>query len=175
YLVIIAFCAWMYGRFNRPDKSRIIQWIFTVIAILLAVYSGIILLRFDKTTVPSEHIANEHYRDGWQQFSPALVQEYISQDQPVFIEFRAEWCMTCKLNERNVLYTEEIENAFSEKGVQLLIGDNTQRNDIISEWLMKFNRAGVPLYIFYRPGEENPVVLPEIITKDMIYNELDKL
>jgi hypothetical protein len=31
------------------------------------------------------------------------------------------------------------------------------------------------LYIFYLPGQEEPIVLPELITKDMIYNILEKL
>jgi thiol:disulfide interchange protein len=74
-----------------------------------------------------------------------------------------------------VLFTKDIEAAFKDNGVQMLRGDNTRKDDTINEWLTKFKRAGVPLYLFYIPNQTEPEVLPEIITKDMIYKLIDKL
>ena len=99
----------------------------------------------------------------------------MADDKSVFIDFSAEWCLTCKTNEATVLFTKEIQNAFKEHQVHLLRGDFTMRNPIIQEWLTRFNRAGVPLYILYAAGKKNPIILPELITKDMILNALSTL
>lgn len=172
YLIILAFAVWIYGRFARPEFSKRKQWTATIIALIIAIGAGFLTLNFD-TEYSSEETA--HYPRDWQKFEPELVQQYREEGKPIFIDFGAEWCLTCKTNEEAVLFTEDIEAAFKEHGVQMLRGDNTKKDDTINEWLAKFKRAGVPLYLFYMPGQEEPEVLPELITKDMIFNLLEKL
>ncbi|HCX72294.1 MAG TPA: hypothetical protein DHM37_01105, partial [Candidatus Cloacimonas sp.] len=175
YLLILAFAAWIYGRFAKPEFSKTKQWIATILAIVIAVGGGFLTLDFSEENITASLEEESHLRPGWEKFSPELLQKYREAGQPVFIDFGAEWCLTCKTNETTVLFTEDIETAFQEKGIKLLKGDNTKKNPVIGEWLSRFNRAGVPLYIFYLPGQEEPIVLPELITKDMIYNILEKL
>jgi thiol:disulfide interchange protein DsbD len=175
YLLILAFAVWVYGRFAKPEFSKTKQWIATILAIAIAVGGGYLTLDFSEENITASLEAESHLRPGWEKFSPELVAEYREAGEPVFIDFGAEWCLTCKTNETTVLFTEDIENAFQENGVKILKGDNTKNDPVIGEWLTKFNRAGVPLYIFYLPGQEEPIVLPELITKDMIYKMLEKL
>lgn len=175
YLLILAFAVWVYGRFAKPEFSKTKQWIATILAIAIAVGGGYLTLDFSEENITASLEAESHLRPGWEKFSPELVAEYREAGEPVFIDFGAEWCLTCKTNETTVLFTEDIENAFQENGVKILKGDNTKKDPVIGEWLTKFNRAGVPLYIFYLPGQEEPIVLPELITKDMIYKMLEKL
>lgn len=175
YLLILAFAAWIYGRFAKPEFSKTKQWIATILAIVIAVGGGFLTLDFSEENITASLEEESHLRPGWEKFSPELLQKYREAGQPVFIDFGAEWCLTCKTNETTVLFTEDIETAFQEKGIKLLKGDNTKKNPVIGEWLSRFNRAGVPLYIFYLPGQEEPIVLPELITKDMIYKILEKL
>jgi thiol:disulfide interchange protein DsbD len=175
YLLILAFAVWIYGRFAKPEFSKTKQWIATILAIAIAVGGGYLTLDFSEENITASLEAESHLRPGWEKFSPELVAEYREAGEPVFIDFGAEWCLTCKTNETTVLFTEDIENAFQENGVKILKGDNTKNDPVIGEWLTKFNRAGVPLYIFYLPGQEEPIVLPELITKDMIYKMLEKL
>jgi len=175
FLVILAFSTWMFGRWTRPHIPHKKQWIMAILSVLISIFGGMYLLKFDdhnsknKTDMPSSVKGN------WGVFSPEKVQELRDEGKPVFIDFGAEWCMTCKTNERVVLYTKEIQNAFKAYNVVLLRGDNTKRDPIINEWLRKFKRAGVPLYILYIPGKEKPEVLPELITKEMVLNLLKKL
>ena len=69
-------------------------------------------------------------------------------------------------------FAQEIEDAFVNKGVTLFAGDYTRKDPTIHAWLKKFNKAGVPLYLLYIPGQNEPIVFPELITKGMV---LDKL
>jgi thiol:disulfide interchange protein DsbD len=91
----------------------------------------------------------------------------------VFIDFTAAYCMVCKTNEMTVLNTDEVQNAFRDKGVFMLKGDYTRRNEVIYEWLKRYGRAGVPLYLLFVPGREEPVVFPEVITKGMVLGALE--
>ena len=175
YLIILGLASWIYGRFSRPEFSRRKQWIAIIIALFVAVGGGFLTLNYKAHDQTASSLANESIHAGWQKFSPELVKKYRTEKKPVFIDFSAEWCLTCKTNENTVLFTKDIQNAFHKRGVQLLAGDNTKKDKIIGEWLRRFNRAGVPLYIFYLPDEEKPIVLPELITKEMVMNVLRKL
>jgi thiol:disulfide interchange protein DsbD len=171
YLSILSIAAWLYGKYVKPIYPRRKQWTFVIIALVIAILPAFHLLSFNSAEF-SEQGSEYSARSSWQEFSPELVAELRSQNLPVFIDFTAEWCTTCKTNHALVLHTEEIESAFRENNVQLLVADNTRRNPIIDSWLQRFGRAGVPLYILYIPGENEPVILPEIITKQMIYETL---
>lgn len=174
FLLILSFSAWMFGRWTRPHIPHKKQWVMAILAVLISVFAGMFLLRFnDSSSNKTEMVSST--KANWGVFSPEKVQELRNAGKPVFIDFGAEWCMTCKTNEKVVLYTDEIQKAFRDHNVVLLRGDNTKRDPIINEWLRKFKRAGVPLYIMYIPGKDEPEVLPELITKDMVLNMLKKL
>ncbi len=83
----------------------------------------------------------------------------------VFVDFTAAWCITCQVNERVVLNSKPVKQAFAEEGVTMMVADWTNKDAVIAAELEKFGRAGVPLYLVYRPGEESPQILPQILTE----------
>ena len=51
--------------------------------------------------------------------------------------------------------------------------DWTRQDPDITKLLSKFNRSGVPLYVIF-PGSrpDQPIVLPEVITQDLVLAKL---
>jgi thiol:disulfide interchange protein len=97
--------------------------------------------------------------------------------RPIFIDFTAAWCITCKLNERIALADPAVIKAFKDGGVAALKADWTRQDPGITRVLEANGRAGVPLYLFYpKPpatGERKPpMILPQLLTAASILAEL---
>jgi thiol:disulfide interchange protein DsbD len=175
FTVVLAFAAWMYGRFVKPNYSKAFQWIMTLVAILSIVIGAYFLLQFKEAPAEASTTTEAATDDMWKKFDETEVNQMIAEGKPVFVDFTAQWCMTCKSNETTVLWTDEVKNAFQKKGVTLYKGDYTKKDPTIHTWLKKFKKAGVPLYLLYIPGQTEPVVFPEIITKGMVLDKLNLL
>lgn len=101
-------------------------------------------------------------------FKLAVLDSVAGKDQPVFVDVTADWCITCKFNERRVLHTDEIEDLFAENGVIYLVADWTQENPEISGLLDRYQRVGIPLYLYFPPNSRKAEVLPQILSKEML-------
>ncbi|MGB6230690.1 MAG: thioredoxin family protein [Litorimonas sp.] len=107
-------------------------------------------------------------------WSPERVAELRADGRAVFVDFTADWCVTCKVNERLVLKTDAVQRAFAQTDTAFLIADWTNRNDQIARELERYGRAGVPLYLYF-PAGDNSVraeVLPQILTTDLVVGTL---
>jgi thiol:disulfide interchange protein len=82
---------------------------------------------------------------------------------PVFVYFTADWCLTCKVNERGAMASTDVAAAFRARGIKVLIGDWTRGDPAIGRFLEAQGRSGVPLYLYYGPGREAEV-LPQLLT-----------
>jgi thiol:disulfide interchange protein DsbD len=107
----------------------------------------------------------------WQPFSEARVAEL--EGQAVFIDFTADWCLTCKVNEKTVLNTQTVRDAMKNAGVVPLKADWTRKDAVITEWLQRYGRAGVPFYLVVpKDRSVDPIPLPEVITPDLVARAL---
>jgi thiol:disulfide interchange protein DsbD len=98
-----------------------------------------------------------------------------AEGRPVFIDFTAAWCLTCQVNKRTTLRTEAVRRAFEEKQVTLFQADWTNQDPEISRALEALGRSGVPVYVLYKGDGSEPVLLPEILTEDLVLDALDEL
>ena len=69
--------------------------------------------------------------------------------------------------------TEGVQAAFAAGDVTYLKGDWTNRDPAITRTLEKFGRSGVPLYLYYAAGADEPVVLPQILTEAIVREHID--
>ena len=95
-----------------------------------------------------------------------------NKNQPYFINFTAAWCITCQSNEITAFSKDGFKSLLEEKNIEYIKADWTNRNDAITRSLKKYGRSGVPFYIYWEPGFENPKILPAILTDQVIKNNL---
>jgi len=166
-LVLIAFAAWLYDAVCLSE-ARWRSW--GVGLSMLAVAGAFALLYLIDDGGPSRAsptVAEESV--AWQPFNEARVDALRVEGRPVFIDFTAAWCITCKVNERIALADPAVVRAFVNGGVVALRADWTRQDARITRVLEANGRAGVPLYLFYPKaavmGERKPpIVLPQFLT-----------
>ena len=111
---------------------------------------------------------------GWVAFTPAKVTELTGAGRAVFVDFTAAWCVTCQVNKRLVLNTDDVRAAFAGRNVALVRADWTRRDADITQALAALGRNGVPVYVLYRPGKE-PLLLPEVLQRQTVLDALATL
>lgn len=105
---------------------------------------------------------------GPQPFSEERLATLRANRKPVFVYFTADWCLTCKVNERVAIDTVPVQTAFAKHGVTTLVGDWTSGDAKLGRFIEAHNRAGVPLYLYYPVGASEPEVLPQVLTPDLL-------
>lgn len=96
----------------------------------------------------------------WRPFDEATLTAELSAGRPVFVDFTAEWCVSCKTFEALYLNKPTMAELFRERGVTPLKVDLTDPNNPHWALLKSFNRTGIPAYLLY-PPEGEPILLPE--------------
>jgi DsbC/DsbD-like thiol-disulfide interchange protein/cytochrome c biogenesis protein CcdA len=98
-------------------------------------------------------------------FNEASLNAMRTEGKPVFLYFTADWCVTCKVNEKAAIDRTETTNAFRKAGITVMVGDYTRRDPDITRYLAKYGRSGVPLYLYFPPNGDAQI-LPQILTVD---------
>jgi thiol:disulfide interchange protein DsbD len=116
-----------------------------------------------------------HYTHGgidWQPWSPEAVDEARADGHIVFVEFTADWCANCKLNE-SIAFTDRVGERFAELKVVPLLADWTNDDARIAAALATFKRNGIPVYVVYSPNG-TIVVLDGLIRQGDLLDALDR-
>ncbi len=180
FLFVLALAAWVYGTFGNPAKSRPVRrWAHAAVLVLLAAgVAGILEGQMNwRAAVPQTGSASGEAPAGegdlgWVDFTPDKLEELLETDQPVFVNFTAAWCLSCKANERTSIEIDRTRGVKKDTDAIFVYGDWTNQNPEIASFLRKHNRAGVPLYLVYGKDRENPQILPEILTPGIMERAL---
>lgn len=174
FLLVVSLACWMKGAFITLSASAAGKAVTVVLMILLLGASGAYFLgskfhaaHLDATSTPADA--------EWQSFTPERVQAELAKGHPVFVDFTAAWCITCKFNETTVLETDAVRGAFRRNGVVKLKADWTNADPVITKTLKQFGRPGVPLYVLYPGQSGEPIVFPELLTKGIVLEKLQTL
>ena len=169
FLLALGLACWLYGTVRESLVARV--------AFALLPVGGYFLFLHGKLDAQPAGTSGQTHMTGsitWVDYSEERLAEARKAGRPVFVDFTAEWCINCKVYEGAVLSTDAVGAKFREKNVLPLRADWTNTNEpVVSKALKSFNRVGVPLYVLYRPGETEPVVL-DGITTGVVLAELDK-
>jgi thiol:disulfide interchange protein DsbD len=174
-LLLVSIAAWIYGRWCEPSKSQSVRTIGFVLSFIFFAAAFEFLYEIEGNG-DSEASDGADVAVVWQDWSPDAVQAALAKGQPVFVDFTAAWCLSCKVNERVALGKNSVKKALNDKNVALFRADWTHSDPAISQTLQKFNRDGVPLYLLYSPkAPDAPQVLPEVLTPGIVLEALGKI
>jgi len=172
--VLLALGAWLVGTGQGAQISGLagrLHRAVGVVVLALAAATALLLVVLPKPapvagagTTPAGPVAT-----AW---SEAAVAAARAGGQPVLVNFTADWCVTCKINERTSLGSPGVKAALEQANAVYLVGDWTLRDDAISAELQRHGRSGVPLYLYYAPGADEPRILPQLLTEGVVVEAL---
>lgn len=155
--LLAALGLWWTGR--RQHRGARAAWVPAALSMLLA--AGTLGAVRPATASASMSVGG---LPGAEPFSEARLATLRAEGRPVFAYFTADWCLTCKVNEKAAIETAAVAEAFRRKRVAVLVGDWTDGDPTLSRFIGQHNRAGVPLYLWYAPRSSTPRVLPQVLT-----------
>jgi thiol:disulfide interchange protein/DsbC/DsbD-like thiol-disulfide interchange protein len=181
FLLVVGVACWVVGRFLTLSSGRARTFVVWGVAIVL-VAAGWRLFMTDVFAAReileagnNEGAVQEEGGIAWERFDKAHLESLLDANKPVLIDFTAEWCLTCKVNEKTVLSDPEVIARIKQSGIVPIRADWTNRNPEITALLAKFGRSGVPLYVLFPQGDPTrPIVLPEVITKNILLDAVDR-
>ena len=167
FMALGALIAWQFGN----DLG----WgLGPAAGLALGVAALIVLVRAAVTAPePESASGSESGATAWPAWSPPAAAEIRSSGRPLFIDFTAAWCLSCQVNERVVLNKATVRDAFRDHGVTTLKADWTRRDPAITGALAELERSSVPVYALYPGGAVDPVLLPSVLTKDIVLEALE--
>ena len=164
-LLGIALGLWMIG--NLYDANTKIKHKMAVRLTALTLSGAICYFGFALTQ-------ESPYKLPWQNFSEQNLQAAMSEKKTVLVDFTAQWCLTCKANERFALNTEDTLELVKEHGIVPLYADYTDESDEIRRWLEKYESISVPLTVIFPAGKppEQAIVLRDVYTQGQLLDSL---
>ena len=183
-LLLAGMSAWILGKWTALHRStpvRVVAWMVAAVVFLPAFV--LVLVYLDQIrenrpravsaadgTVP--HLVMEN-GIAWENFSEARVAELVGAGKPVFIDFTADWCLSCKVNEKVAFGSDEVVARFNALGITMLKADWTLRDEPIARALAKYGRNSIPLYVLYSgKSMEDYVFLPEVLSPGIVLEAL---
>lgn len=146
----LLFALWFFAFFfaQKISRHRVFQGVVFALPLVLTVFA-IQNLEMRPTTQ-----AMVKAESSW---VPWSEEKMMAESKPVFIDFTAEWCLTCKVNKKLVLETNGFEELKAKYGIVSMRADWTKRDDRITEFLRMNGAVGVPFYLMKVNGKLIPL------------------
>ncbi len=137
-----------------------------LVALLLTLPPLYAIARLERTATTAADVA------GQVAFSPVKLDDLRKAGKAVFVDVGADWCTTCKVNERAVLHTDAFRDLLKRTDTVFMVADWTNPDPDIEAFLAKFHSVGVPLYVVFRKGEDGHA-LPTVLTQGIVQDALE--
>jgi thiol:disulfide interchange protein DsbD len=161
--VLLSMTLWWFERSrSRGGLSR-------ALVVVLALLTLAPL--YDLATLPpaAQTVAST---DGTVAYSPDKLAQLRKAGTPVFVDMTADWCVTCKANERAVLDGDDFKALLKRTGTVYMKGDWTNEEPAISSFLQEYRSPGVPLYVVFPKDGGAGRKLPTVLTFSLMEQAL---
>ena len=163
--LLIALGLWLMEK--TQNSASILRRLTLIFSLGLMIFSIWLLPIASDNNSPS--LENEENA-----FSVQKLNSLRSEQKMVFLNFTADWCITCKVNEAIALNQEKVKKILDEKNIIYLKADWTRKDPEIASMLASYGRTGVPLYLLF-PSQGDPIILPELLTEDLLLDFLKEI
>ena len=161
-LLIISVLFWSITKLSR-GFFRLISWIL-ILGVIIFEGKQIITFESDLSMNSSSQTKYSNY----QMWSSDIEKKYKENNQAYLINFTAAWCITCQANDKIALSRPKIKNYLKENNIEYIVADWTNKNSEILRALESYERNGVPLYVYWKPGMNESLILPAILTEQIL-------
>ena len=156
--LILGIAIWVIATFEGRWK-----WAGLLVTLLAAVQI------FNSLPKNTNELIEDSSAEKW---SLAIESDLQAQNQAYLINFTAAWCITCQTNEKTAFAREKVKQYLIDQDITYVKADWTNRNEDIAIGLARYERTGIPLYIFWRPGMHGSKILPAVLTEDLLIKSM---
>ncbi|HYM85848.1 MAG TPA: protein-disulfide reductase DsbD [Pseudoxanthomonas sp.] len=163
-LVLLALGLWWYQRLRL--QAAPLRRALALLLLLASLAPLVLVHRLQRETAnpgPTAHVVP---------YSAAKLSALRAEGRVVFVDMTADWCVTCKANEKAVLNRDAFRTAMVQANAVLMQGDWTNVDPAITAFLEAHQAVGVPLYVVFPSDGSEGEVLPTVLTQDLVAQAL---
>ena len=162
YLIILFFTSLIlfFSYFKNKNK-------FTIMSSLVFIVINILMFS-EITDIKKKKLI-------WENYNPKSLENYLDENRFVLIDVTADWCVTCQFNKITTLNTNKVVDFLTKNQVTVIRADWTNKDKDIFKFINKYERYGIPVNIVYGPNNKEGILLPEILSKDIVISKLKEV
>ena len=161
-ILLVSTIFWIITK-SKSKTIRVLSAV-TIIIIISIQLSSINALHTNTNTNKSASTAS---LEAW---NINIENELKKLDQAYLINFTAAWCITCQANDKLALSKPSVKAYLKENDIKYIKADWTNRDNDILKILTEYGRTGVPLYLYWKPGLDQTLILPAVLTEELLLN-----
>lgn len=188
FLFCLSISLWGIGRFGSIMHSLTRRLTARGLGLALSVAAGVWLLDLSPRAgataasdaspplIAGEASLSAHpiIKDGrinWVDYDEGRIAQERAAGRPIFADFTADWCISCKANEKAVIETEATRKLLVDTNILPMKADMTDEQPILEKEMKRLGRSGIPIYVLYLPDGSHHL-LPELITPELLHGAL---
>lgn len=172
FLLAMSFALWLVGAFAGLDAGAGRRWALRVLAAVVTV-GGLFAVPYERASAAGSAAATAGDAISWAAFDPKHIEKELAAGRPVFLDYTADWCASCKTNDKLFVDTPKVREALLRTNVVPVKVDMTNEDDVKEAWLKKTGRNDLPVYVVFLPGGEMDL-LPVVITSETLTDAFDR-